>query len=100
MAASTEGVISNKQVILKDYVTGFPKESDMQLTTVTTKLKLPEGSKGVLVKNLYLSCDPYLRGRMTKREPGTSYIDSFNAGSVSHCIYYLISLSSYFIILS
>ncbi|KAM0969100.1 hypothetical protein ACFXTH_017379 [Malus domestica] len=81
MAASTEGVISNKQVILKDYVTGFPKESDMQLTTVTTKLKLPEGSKGVLVKNLYLSCDPYLRGRMTKREPGTSYIDSFNAGS-------------------
>ena len=100
MAASTEGVISNKQVILKDYVTGFPKESDMQLTTATTKLKLPEGSKGVLVKNLYLSCDPYMRSRMTKREPGASYVDSFNAGSVSHCIYYLTSLSNYFIIFS
>ncbi|CAN6563881.1 unnamed protein product [Malus baccata var. baccata] len=81
MAASTEEVISNKQVLLKDYVTGFPKESDMQLTAATTKLKLPEGSKGVLVKNLYLSCDPYIRNRMTKREPGASFMDSFKPGS-------------------
>ncbi|KAM1703554.1 hypothetical protein ACFX1X_026161 [Malus domestica] len=81
MAASTEEVISNKQVLLKDYVTGFPKESDMQLTAATTKLKLPEGSKGVLVKNLYLSCDPYIRNRMTKREPGPSFTDSFKPGS-------------------
>ncbi|KAM1061373.1 hypothetical protein ACFX2I_025824 [Malus domestica] len=72
MAASTEGVISHKQVLLKDYVTGFPKESDMQLTTATSQLKLPEGSKRVLVKSLYLSCDSYMRNRMTKREPGAS----------------------------
>lgn len=90
MAASTGGgvgaedVVRNKQVILRDYVSGFPKESDMQVTTGTTKLKLPEGSTaGVLVKNLYLSCDPYMRSRMTKRDPGASYVDSFNAGSVS-----------------
>ncbi|CAN6699995.1 unnamed protein product [Malus baccata var. baccata] len=81
MAASTEGVISNKQVLLKYYVTGFPKESDMQLITATTKLKLPEGSIGVLVKNLYLSCDPYTRFRMTKPEPGAGYVDSFKPGS-------------------
>ncbi|KAF4358540.1 hypothetical protein G4B88_015925 [Cannabis sativa] len=36
-------------------------------------------SKGVL-KNLYLSCDPYMRGRMSQREP---YVDSFNPGSIS-----------------
>ncbi|GJX91100.1 ribonuclease H-like domain-containing protein [Tanacetum coccineum] len=76
-------MISNKQVILKDYVVGFPKESDMILkTSETINLKLPEGSNGVLlVKNLYLSCDPYMRGRMTKTEG--SYVDSFTPGSPS-----------------
>ncbi|PRQ55509.1 putative oxidoreductase [Rosa chinensis] len=49
MAIPSE-MISNKQVILKDYVTGFPKESDMELRTATTTLKLPQGSTGVLVK--------------------------------------------------
>nr|GEW69415.1 2-alkenal reductase (NADP(+)-dependent)-like [Tanacetum cinerariifolium] len=74
-------MISNKQVILKDYVVGFPKESDMILkTSETINLKLSEGSNGVLlVKNLYLSCDPYMRGRMTKSEG--SYVDSYTPGS-------------------
>ncbi|KAK4566269.1 hypothetical protein RGQ29_002494 [Quercus rubra] len=59
--------VSNKQVIFKDYVSGFPKESDMYLkTNGTIKLKVPEGSNGLLVKNLYLSCDPYMRNRMKK----------------------------------
>ncbi|GJS42869.1 NADP(+)-dependent 2-alkenal reductase-like protein [Tanacetum coccineum] len=73
-------MISNKQVILKDYVKGFPKESDMILkTSETINLKLPEGSNGLLVKNLYLSCDPYMRARMTKSEG--NYVDSFTPGS-------------------
>ncbi|GKE67698.1 NADP(+)-dependent 2-alkenal reductase-like protein, partial [Tanacetum coccineum] len=75
-----EKVTNNKQVMLKDYVKGFPKESDMILkTSETMTLKLPEGSNGVLVKNLYLSCDPYMRGRMTETEG--SYVDSFTPGS-------------------
>ncbi|CAF1781902.1 hypothetical protein HID58_088929 [Brassica napus] len=57
---------TNRQVILRDYVSGFPKESDFDITTTTVELKLPEGSKSVLVKNLYLSCDPYMRSRMGK----------------------------------
>ncbi|KAJ8755436.1 hypothetical protein K2173_019234 [Erythroxylum novogranatense] len=56
--------VSNRQVILKEYVSGFPQESDMTLITSTIKLHVPEGTSGVLVKNLYLSCDPYMRGRM------------------------------------
>ena len=32
-----EEVISNKQVILKDYVTGFPRESNLYLTTSNIK---------------------------------------------------------------
>ena len=74
--------VSNKQVILKDFVSGFPKESDMLITTSSVDLKLPEGSKVLLVKNLYLSCDPYLQIRMSKQlQP--SYFDSFKPGEVS-----------------
>ncbi|KAJ4723809.1 2-alkenal reductase (NADP(+)-dependent) [Melia azedarach] len=62
-----EEAVSNKQVILNDYVTGFPKESDLKITTGSIKLKVPESSKDtVLLKNLYISCDPYLRLRMSK----------------------------------
>jgi NADPH-dependent curcumin reductase CurA len=82
-SVNAEEVGSNKQVILRDYVTGFPKESDMYVTTSTIQLKVPEGSNAVLVKNLYLSCDPYMRGLM--RPTGSikaSYISSFTPGSV------------------
>ncbi|CAK9144052.1 unnamed protein product, partial [Ilex paraguariensis] len=70
--------VSNKQIILKDYVIGFPKESDMILKTSTIKLKVSEGSNAVLLKNLYLSCDPYMRSRMRKMEG--SYVESFYPG--------------------
>ncbi|KAK7301460.1 hypothetical protein RJT34_12324 [Clitoria ternatea] len=57
--------VRNKQVVLRKYVDGFPKESDMNIVESTTTLKLPEGSSDVLLKNLYLSCDPYMRILMT-----------------------------------
>lgn len=71
--------VSNKQILLKNYVNGFPKESDMELKMSSMKLKVPEDSNTVLVKNLYLSCDPYMRPRMKKMEG--SYTDSFTLGS-------------------
>ncbi|XP_044500513.1 2-alkenal reductase (NADP(+)-dependent)-like isoform X1 [Mangifera indica] len=61
MAAEGEEIVKNKQVIFRDYVTGFPSESDMYISSSSLSLKVPGGSKSVLVKNLYLSCDPYLR---------------------------------------
>ncbi|WCJ21847.1 Zinc-binding dehydrogenase family protein [Euphorbia peplus] len=71
--------VSNKQVILKDYVSGFPKEADMYLNTCNINLKVPEGSSNcVLLKNLYLSCDPYMRGRMSNSPSSES---SFTPGS-------------------
>ncbi|XP_068665123.1 2-alkenal reductase (NADP(+)-dependent)-like [Aristolochia californica] len=72
--------VSNNRIIFRDYVTGFPKESDMVLSSGKITLKVPEGDKAVLVKNLYLSCDPYMRGRMRKLD-GPSYVDSFVPGS-------------------
>ncbi|XP_057772288.1 2-alkenal reductase (NADP(+)-dependent)-like [Salvia miltiorrhiza] len=73
--------MSNKQIILKDYVKGSPKESDMILKTSTVELKVPDGCDGaVLVKNLYLSCDPFVVVRMMKMED--SYFDSYTPGQV------------------
>ncbi|KAI3511432.1 hypothetical protein L1887_18585 [Cichorium endivia] len=72
--------VRNQQIVLKDYVNGFPKEADMLLkSSATVHLKLPQGSNAVLVKNLYLSCDPYMRVRMSKFEG--SYAQSFTPGS-------------------
>ncbi|PQQ08207.1 2-alkenal reductase (NADP(+)-dependent)-like [Prunus yedoensis var. nudiflora] len=79
MASGVEEV-RNKQVILKDYVSGNPKESDMYVTTSSIKLKVPQGSKALLLKNLYLSCDPYLRIRMDRIQ-GSNVFTSFTPGS-------------------
>ncbi|KAK9087851.1 hypothetical protein Syun_030245 [Stephania yunnanensis] len=70
----------NKQIIFKGYIDGTPKETDMELKLGEIEVKAPKGSKSVLVKNLYLSCDPYMRGRM--RENYGSYIHPFVPGSV------------------
>ena len=84
--------VKNKQVVLKDYVTGFPKESDMDIVEGTITLKVPEGSNEVLLKNLYLSCDPYMRILMTKRE-GLEGHGTYTPGSVSHHLSLSLSLS-------
>ncbi|RDX67648.1 2-alkenal reductase (NADP(+)-dependent) [Mucuna pruriens] len=72
--------VRNKQVVLRDYVSGFPKESDMNIVEGTITLKLPEGSDEVLLKNLYLSCDPYMRILMTKVED-PDFFSNYKPGS-------------------
>ncbi|XP_037495724.1 2-alkenal reductase (NADP(+)-dependent) [Jatropha curcas] len=65
MPGANEETVSNKQVIFKNYAnTRYPEESDMYLSSNLIKLQVPEGSNGVLVKNLYLSCDRYMRNLM------------------------------------
>lgn len=83
MANTCEATATNKQVILRDYVTGFPKESDLIFNDTTVDLKIPAGSTTVLVKNLYLSCDPYMRIRMGKPDPSTAALaQAYNPGEV------------------
>lgn len=75
--------ITNKQIIFPEYVSGFPKESDLKITTTTIDLRLPEGSTSVLVKNLYLSCDPYMRICMGKPDPlANSLVPPYITGEV------------------
>lgn len=86
----------NKQVIFKGYIDGVPKETDMEVKMGSTvELEVVKGSGALLVKNLYLSCDPYMRGRM--RQFYGSYIPPFVPGSVlllskhlSLCMYVLL----------
>ncbi|CBI23355.3 unnamed protein product, partial [Vitis vinifera] len=73
--------VGNKQIILKNYTDQIPKETDLELRHGNKiKLKVPKGSGAFLVKNLYLSCDPYMRGRM--RDFHDSYLPPFTPGSV------------------
>ncbi|KAI4368263.1 hypothetical protein MLD38_016839 [Melastoma candidum] len=68
----------NKQVIFKAYIDRAPAETDMELRIGTVAATVPKGSGMVLLKNLYLSCDPYMRGRM--RDFRDSYIHPFTPG--------------------
>ncbi|KAG6393619.1 hypothetical protein SASPL_147863 [Salvia splendens] len=71
--------ISNKQVILNNYVKAYVKESDMSLRTSKIQLKIPSGcDDAVLLKNLYLSIDPFIPKHMKKEE---NYITPYKLNS-------------------
>ncbi|MDE0484090.1 MAG: NADP-dependent oxidoreductase [Candidatus Poribacteria bacterium] len=54
----------NRQITLAARPVGYPKESDFKLAE--TSIPTPEDGQ-VLVKTIYLSVDPYMRGRMNQR---------------------------------
>jgi hypothetical protein len=70
-----EEVMSKKQVILKDYVQWLSKRTKPVRTSrqvASIKLEAPEeesGKDAVVVYNLCLSCDPFMRGGMQKDLP-------------------------------
>ncbi len=66
----------NVQVTLANRPTGWVQESDFKI--VETDIPKP-GAGQVLVKNLYLSLDPYMRGRMNA---GPSYAANVAIGQV------------------
>ncbi|KAI4374009.1 hypothetical protein MLD38_012058 [Melastoma candidum] len=57
--------VQNKRVILKHQLSGFMKETDFEIMVGSVKLGVGDASNAVLVKNLYLSCDPYQRSLLT-----------------------------------
>jgi NADPH-dependent curcumin reductase CurA len=66
----------NKQVRLAARPKGWVTESDFELTEQT--VTAPSGGE-LLVRNLFLSLDPYMRGRMNDRK---SYVPAFQLGQV------------------
>ena len=76
----------NKTIILKNRPKGTPQLSDFELV----EEKMPEVMQGeILLKTIYVSVDPYLRGRMSDAD---SYVSSFelnkpiNSGIVAEVI--------------
>jgi len=66
----------NQQITLAARPVGFPKESDFKL--VESALPTP-GPGEMLIRALYLSVDPYMRGRMSSAK---SYAPSVELGGV------------------
>ncbi len=67
---------SNQQILFASRPIGWVSDDNFRF--VTRELLLPENS-GVLVKNIYLSVDPYMRGRMSAQK---SYAAGFELGKV------------------
>jgi hypothetical protein len=66
----------NRQITLANRPGGFPSESDFKLVTS----EIPEPNDGeCLVQGIYLSVDPYMRGRMRE---GDSYAAPVQLGEV------------------
>ncbi|CAL1373299.1 unnamed protein product [Linum trigynum] len=93
MARGEEAVVQqqqqNRQIVLKEYIIGgdSPKESHFGAASATIELKVEPGSNAVVFKNLYLSCDPYVRTRMSRSaynvaDPGDFDFGPFPLGSL------------------
>jgi len=66
--------ILSREIRLARRPVGLPRESDFELA----EMRIPElGEKEVLVRNIYMSVDPYMRGRMNDRP---SYVPPFQLG--------------------
>ena len=68
-----ENMIS-KEILLRKRPDGIPVEADFEIVEVL--VGVPQDGE-ILVRNIYLSVDPYMRGRMHDRE---SYVPSFQLG--------------------
>ena len=66
----------NRQILLANRPVGMPKTSDFRLEE--SSIPTPAGGQ-VLCKTLYLSLDPYMRGRMS---PSKSYAPSVEINEV------------------
>jgi len=81
-------LVRNKQVRLKHYVLAALKETDLEVVSSDFILELKEDNEDdVLVKNLYLSCDPYMRIRMSGLD--ISHTPPFKTGQVIYLTLYV-----------
>lgn len=66
----------NRQIHLKSRPEGTPTAENFELVSVD--MPVPDGGQ-VLIRNLWMSVDPYMRGRMSDRK---SYVPPFKVGRV------------------
>ena len=66
--------MKSKEIRLKKRPIGLPNESDFELAESTVP---PVGERQILIQNIYMSVDPYMRSRMMDRK---SYLPPFKLG--------------------
>ncbi|XP_019189486.1 PREDICTED: NADP-dependent alkenal double bond reductase P2-like [Ipomoea nil] len=67
--------VRNKYVSIRNNIDGAPQESDFELNTEILSLSVEPGSKDVIVKNLYVSIDPYQLNRMKSQSSSQKSIN-------------------------
>src|ERR1044072_3111808 len=66
----------SREICLTEYPVGMPSENNFKLIQVEIPEPTKEGE--FLIRNTWMSVDPYMRGRM--RKEGNSYIPPFKIG--------------------
>ncbi|KAJ8768165.1 hypothetical protein K2173_021105 [Erythroxylum novogranatense] len=67
--------VTNRYVVIKAHVDGPPKESHFEIKSEVISLELEAGSEDTIVKNLYVSIDPYQINRMKSYSSSQSSIN-------------------------
>ena len=87
--------VSNRYITIKTHVDGAPKESHFELKTAALLLSSEPGTNDVIVKNLYVSIDPYQINRkksQSSSQKAISFAVGITPGDVSHpCNTHLLS---------
>lgn len=82
--------VVNSYVTIKTHIDGSPKESDFELKKSVLDLSVESGSGDLIIKNLYVSIDPYQLNRMKSSSPsqhGNSFSVGLVPGEVSDAIH-------------
>lgn len=82
--------VANRYITIKTQVEGEPKESDFELKTSALSLSLDSGSNDIIVKNLYVSIDPYQINRMksySSSQKAIGFAAAITPGDVSYQLY-------------
>ncbi|XP_076917268.1 2-alkenal reductase (NADP(+)-dependent)-like [Bidens hawaiensis] len=56
--------VTNNYIVIKAQIDGEPQENDFEFKTEPFSLSVKPGSKDIIIKNLYVSIDPYQINRM------------------------------------
>ncbi|KAL3535854.1 hypothetical protein ACH5RR_004315 [Cinchona calisaya] len=78
--------VTNRYIVTKHHIEGTPQESDFELKTGALSLSVEPGKKDVIVKNLYLSIDPYQLNRMKRKSSSQETKDFAGAITPSQAI--------------
>ncbi|KAF7806382.1 2-alkenal reductase (NADP(+)-dependent)-like [Senna tora] len=70
--------VSNRLIVTKTHIEDAPKESHFEVKTESLSLSLASASDEIIIKNLYISMDPYQLNRMKSHSSSQNAI-SFSA---------------------